>query len=178
MIIIFCPFLSNGAPVEWNWQGKTEVLGGGGGTCPTATLSTTNPTWTDPGSNPGLRGGRPAANRLSHGTAFECALVDGCVHTSEVTDGGDINSLQHSHKLAWNSSHCLPPICKQMRFHELDRVYNNLLIKQTIRPFCHRLCLQLQNIRTIPNTVKMNARARLCYGGLWHRTEIMRTSLL
>jgi hypothetical protein len=32
-------------------------------------LSTTNATWTDPGSNPGLRGGRPAANRLSHGTA-------------------------------------------------------------------------------------------------------------
>jgi hypothetical protein len=25
--IIFCPFASNGAPVEWNWQGKTEVLG-------------------------------------------------------------------------------------------------------------------------------------------------------
>jgi hypothetical protein len=36
--------------------------------CPCATLSTTNPTWTDSGSNPGLRGGRPAANRLSHGT--------------------------------------------------------------------------------------------------------------
>jgi hypothetical protein len=27
MIIIFCPFPSNGAPVEWYWQGKTEVLG-------------------------------------------------------------------------------------------------------------------------------------------------------
>jgi hypothetical protein len=36
--------------------------------CPSATLSTTNPTWTDPGSNPGLRSGRPATNRLSHGT--------------------------------------------------------------------------------------------------------------
>jgi hypothetical protein len=40
-----------------------------GKTWPSATLSTTNPTWTDPGSNPGLRDGRPAANRLSHGTA-------------------------------------------------------------------------------------------------------------
>jgi hypothetical protein len=40
-----------------------------GKTCPSATLSTTNPTWTDRGSNPGLRGGRPAANRLSRGTA-------------------------------------------------------------------------------------------------------------
>jgi hypothetical protein len=39
-----------------------------GKTCPSATLSTTNPTWTDPASNSGLRGGRPAANRLSHGT--------------------------------------------------------------------------------------------------------------
>jgi hypothetical protein len=37
--------------------------------CSSATLSTTNPTWTDPGSNPGLRGERPATNRLSHGTA-------------------------------------------------------------------------------------------------------------
>jgi hypothetical protein len=27
MIIIFCRFPSNGAPVEWNWQGKTEELG-------------------------------------------------------------------------------------------------------------------------------------------------------
>jgi hypothetical protein len=39
-----------------------------GKTCPSATSSTINPTWTDPGSNPGLRGGRPAINRLSHGT--------------------------------------------------------------------------------------------------------------
>jgi hypothetical protein len=41
-----------------------------GQTCPSATLSTTNPTWTDPGSNPDLRGERPATNRLSHGTAM------------------------------------------------------------------------------------------------------------
>jgi hypothetical protein len=38
-------------------------------TCPIATLSTTNPTWIDPGANPGLRGERPATNDLSHGTA-------------------------------------------------------------------------------------------------------------
>jgi len=38
-------------------------------TCPSATLSTTNPTWIDPGANPGLRGERPATNDLSHGTA-------------------------------------------------------------------------------------------------------------
>jgi hypothetical protein len=40
-----------------------------GKTCPSATLSTTNLTGTDPGSNPCLRGGRPATNSLSHGTA-------------------------------------------------------------------------------------------------------------
>jgi hypothetical protein len=48
-------------------------------TCPTATLSTTNPTWTDSGSNPGLRGERPATNGLSHGTAvsvtFSCRRI-------------------------------------------------------------------------------------------------------
>jgi hypothetical protein len=74
IIIIICPFPSNGALVEWNWQGKTEERGAK--TCPSATLSSTNPTWTDPGSNPGLRSGRPAANRLSHGTAL-CVVLRG-----------------------------------------------------------------------------------------------------
>jgi hypothetical protein len=37
--------------------------------CLSATLSTTNPTWTDQVANPGLRGERPATNRLSHATA-------------------------------------------------------------------------------------------------------------
>jgi hypothetical protein len=36
-----------------------------------ATLSTTDPTWTDPG----LRGERPATNRLSHGTALSACLL-------------------------------------------------------------------------------------------------------
>jgi hypothetical protein len=38
---------------------------------PSATLSTTHPTWTKPGSNPDLRGERPATNRLSNGTASD-----------------------------------------------------------------------------------------------------------
>jgi hypothetical protein len=38
-------------------------------------LSTTNPTWTVPGSNPSLRGGRPSANRLSHDTALAVTLT-------------------------------------------------------------------------------------------------------
>jgi hypothetical protein len=38
-------------------------------TCPSATLSTTNPTCLDPVLNPGRRGGKPATNRLSYGAA-------------------------------------------------------------------------------------------------------------
>jgi hypothetical protein len=44
-------------------------------TCPSATLSTTNPTWNDPGSKPGLRGERPETNGLSHGMAHRSLLV-------------------------------------------------------------------------------------------------------
>jgi hypothetical protein len=46
-----------------------------GKTCPCATLSTTKPTWTDPGSNPGLRCERSGTNRLSHGTVSVYKLV-------------------------------------------------------------------------------------------------------
>jgi hypothetical protein len=38
-------------------------------TCPCATLSTTNPTWTDLVANPGHGGKKPETNRLSYGTA-------------------------------------------------------------------------------------------------------------
>jgi hypothetical protein len=38
-------------------------------TCPSATLSTTNPTWIVPGANPGLRDERHATDDLSHDTA-------------------------------------------------------------------------------------------------------------
>jgi hypothetical protein len=37
--------------------------------CPSATLSTTNPTRLDPGLNQGRRGGKPATNSLSYGAA-------------------------------------------------------------------------------------------------------------
>jgi hypothetical protein len=53
----------------WNedWQGKPKYSEK---TFPSATLSTTNPTWPDPGSNPGRRGGKSATNRLSYGAHF------------------------------------------------------------------------------------------------------------
>jgi hypothetical protein len=38
-------------------------------TCPSATLSTTNPTWPGPGLKPGRRGWKPTTNLLSYGGA-------------------------------------------------------------------------------------------------------------
>jgi hypothetical protein len=54
---------------RWNegWQGKPKYWEK---TCPSATLSTTNLTWPDLGSNPGGYGGKPATNRLSYGVTF------------------------------------------------------------------------------------------------------------
>jgi hypothetical protein len=56
----------------WNedWQAKPKYSEK---TCPSATLSTTNPTWLDPGLNPGRRGEKPATNRLSYGAALQRA---------------------------------------------------------------------------------------------------------
>jgi hypothetical protein len=51
-----------------NWQGKLKYSER---TCLSATLSTTNPTWPDPGWNPDRRGLKPATNRLSYGTATQ-----------------------------------------------------------------------------------------------------------
>jgi hypothetical protein len=47
-----------------NWEGKPKYSEK---TCPSVTLSTTNPTWPNLGSKPGRRGGKPATNRLSYG---------------------------------------------------------------------------------------------------------------
>jgi hypothetical protein len=55
-------------------------------TCPSATQSTTNPTWTDPGAHPGLRCERQVANRL--GSLLEYATT--ILHT-----------LFHNHKATW-----------------------------------------------------------------------------
>jgi hypothetical protein len=55
--------------IRWNedWQAKKKYSEK---TYPSATLSTTNPTWPDPGLNRGRRGGKPATNRLSCGAAL------------------------------------------------------------------------------------------------------------
>jgi hypothetical protein len=54
--------------MECRLTGETEVLLGENlpqrHFCPSQ-----NPTWSDPGLNPGRRGGKPATNRLSYGAA-------------------------------------------------------------------------------------------------------------
>jgi hypothetical protein len=53
--------------------GETEVSGGNlpqGHFCPSQ-----NPTWPDPGLHPGRRGGKPATNRLSYGSAENSDLL-------------------------------------------------------------------------------------------------------
>jgi hypothetical protein len=49
--------------------GENRSTGGKTKTCSSVTLSTKNPNWIEPVSNPGLRRDRPVANRLSYGTA-------------------------------------------------------------------------------------------------------------
>jgi hypothetical protein len=56
-----------------NWQGNPKYSEK---TYPTATLSITNPTRCDLGSNPGRRNGKPATNHLSYGTALQCWLIN------------------------------------------------------------------------------------------------------
>jgi hypothetical protein len=54
---------------RWNEAYSTKPKYSGE-TSPSVTLSTTNPIWTKPGSNPHLSGGRPVTNRLSYGTTI------------------------------------------------------------------------------------------------------------
>jgi hypothetical protein len=53
---------------------------------PQCPVSTINPTWTDPGSNTGLRGEGPATNRLSLGTAKKQYFCTCCTFVSIETE--------------------------------------------------------------------------------------------
>jgi hypothetical protein len=62
-------------------------------TCPVQ-LCATNPTWIDPGANPGLRGERPATNRLSRGTALVIFLS--YINKSSADKGVEYNQVNDS----------------------------------------------------------------------------------
>jgi hypothetical protein len=60
----------------WVWSSRRNEIWQGNRiysekTCPSATVSTTNPTWPELGSNPGRRGGKPETNRLSYDAAHQ-----------------------------------------------------------------------------------------------------------
>jgi hypothetical protein len=69
-----CPGWFWGWRIWWNqdWIGKPKYSEK---TCPSATLSNTNPTWPAPGANPGRRGGKSATNRLSYDSAYVLLLL-------------------------------------------------------------------------------------------------------
>jgi hypothetical protein len=95
--------------MECRLAGETEIPGENwpqGHFCPSQ-----NPTWPDPGLNPGRRGGKPATNRLNYGAAspfLSYFQVCACFITMF------INSF-------WRTQHstCLPPLTwrrKQIQF--------------------------------------------------------------
>jgi hypothetical protein len=59
--------MSDEQSVEWELTGEQKYSEK---TCPSATLSTINPTWPYLESNLGCRCGKPETNRLSYGTAL------------------------------------------------------------------------------------------------------------
>jgi hypothetical protein len=67
---------------DWEEIGGMKIGKGNRSTrmkpAPAPLLSTTNPTWLDPGLNPGRRSGKQATNRLSYGAA-NLATVYCCV---------------------------------------------------------------------------------------------------
>jgi hypothetical protein len=68
---------------RWNdWHGKPKYSEQ---TCPNATLSTTNATWPDPGSNLCHCGGKPVTNHLSYGTAPKQVLQHLLIADSWIT---------------------------------------------------------------------------------------------
>jgi hypothetical protein len=121
-------------------------------TCPSATLSTTNPTWTEPGSNPGLRGGRPAVNRLSHGTALRLGLPSGLSPS-----GFPTKSMYTSHK----------QLNKHYVFGRLFSKLWNLVAARYSHPSgCHGT-----RISTLPYTLRRKQRGcSLC--GMLHMFRI------
>jgi hypothetical protein len=122
-----------------NWQGKLKYSEE---TCPTATLSTTNPTWPDLSPNQGRRGGRQETNSLSYGTAYNrvwtpCSMTHWNwinffyvrilnTWTSKERVGNIYISVRHNSKMPESSR----KICIKCKLHSnqwfvlLEQIYN------------------------------------------------------
>jgi len=64
-------------------------------TCFTATLSTTNLTWTDLGSKPGVCCAEPANNRQSHGTYWKTDICMGADKSLARPGGKQATATEH-----------------------------------------------------------------------------------
>jgi hypothetical protein len=76
--------------MECRLAGETEVLGENlpqRHFCPSQ-----NPTRPDPGFNPGLRGGKPATNRLSYGSLYYTYEQ---IHRNKKENGHSLCAVQH-----------------------------------------------------------------------------------
>jgi hypothetical protein len=96
----FCPSGNNNVHIKksvehwWNgldWDNRRDTKQKA---CTSATLFTTNPTWTGTGSKPCPRCERPATNHLSHGTALKTKI-------------NLINLLRTKLDLSWRSKNTL-----------------------------------------------------------------------
>ena len=118
MISFIVYFPCNGAQVEWNWHGKTEVFGEK--TCPSASLSTTNPTWTDPGSNTGLCGERPATNSPEPWHGLEGSYIP--------LPNASVKALSNLHPSTLVDLNTVTVIKKYEACSPVDLITNNLLL--------------------------------------------------
>jgi hypothetical protein len=85
-------------------------------TYPSATLSTTNPTWPDLRSNQGRRGGKPANNHLSYGTAppLECIFRGYVKQVYVPCEAGQLRLAQTTDNcIGWNSQYLQRRWCVQ-----------------------------------------------------------------
>jgi hypothetical protein len=132
--------------VEWRLAEETEVLGEN---LPSVTLSTTNPTWPDPGANPDRRGGKPVTHRLSYGAALNMyiykalsftrrqgsktrnqensVLSDNCLLTTQICKSNYLNLLV-------TLTHDI--LCKTWT--ALRSEFRNLVSMQDVREFVFR----------------------------------------
>jgi hypothetical protein len=117
-----------------NWQGKPKYSERA---YPSATLSTTNPAWPHLGSNPGNRGGKPAANRLSYGAAFVKVYCAVCVSAPVLLCDRHSNfepTKQFPLNLVRMAYHWRPPKRRRLDFpHQCPKIGKNMVKARTCR---------------------------------------------